>query len=293
MSGLPLNERHQTCWQESKIHSCSHAICFFSISFEKRQQPQPLVLGKGWECACPGVPSLCPHQLNYCWPSPNLISQPTCMVVLHLHGGQRWPLLLVQPSPAMGIALMDMGLAYRDCHSHFLSECTCPQPLRGAEASYLGSFLPRRDMGEGAQEDWSETVLGQVTFGVHLVPSISSHPSLLGFVLGRQAACTASLKCLHWGRVCIALWGQAPAPALPSTSVFLSVLTAAPPGGKWLGYLLPPHRALKSLIRFQKWARAKNHSELVRNVVGQQEEGAGWVKAREERGVVQRELQRK
>lgn len=129
-------------------------------------------------------------------------------------------------------------------------------------------------MGEGIQEDWRETPPGQVTFGGHLVSNISNHPSLLGFALGRQAACTASLKHLASGRVCIALWGQDPGPALPSPSVFLSVLTAALPAGKWLGYLLPPHRALKSLIGFQKRAKAKNHSELVRNIVGQQEKGA-------------------
>ena len=70
--------------------------------------------------------------------------------------------------------------------------------------------------------------------------------------LGRWAACTASLKHLGSGRVCIALWGEDPGPDLSITTVFLSVLTAALPAGKCLGYLLPRHGALKSLIRFQK-----------------------------------------
>lgn len=34
MSGFTLNEGHQIFWQESKIHGCSHAICFLSISFQ-------------------------------------------------------------------------------------------------------------------------------------------------------------------------------------------------------------------------------------------------------------------
>lgn len=93
-------------------------------------------------------------------------------------------------------------------------------------------------------------------------------------MLGSQAACPAGLKRLGSERVSIAFRGRDLGPVLLSTSVFLPVLTAALTAEKGLGYLLPLPQALKSLIRFQKWAKMENHSEMVRNIVGQEEKGA-------------------
>lgn len=185
MSGLTLNERHQICWQESKIHGCSHAVCFLSISFEKRQQPQPPAQGGGWECSCPGVPSPCPHQLDYCWPSWNLISQPAS---LYSSAAPTWEAEVASSPPCWasssnGHLTAGCGFESQGLSPGFLGKCTCPQPLKGAEPLSLGSFLTRRDVGEGAQEDWSETPPGQVMFRSHLVPSISIHTPPLGLRL--------------------------------------------------------------------------------------------------------------
>lgn len=123
MSGLTPNERHQICWQESKIHGCSHAVCFLSISFEKRQQwcvsssPSCWRWEEGGSAPALVSPLHAPtNSTTADLPKTSFLSLPLCMVVLHLHGGQRWPLLVVQLSPAMSTSLMDVGLSLRDCH---------------------------------------------------------------------------------------------------------------------------------------------------------------------------------
>lgn len=282
MSSLTLlipNERHQICSQESKIHGCSHAICFLSMSFEKGSSdvlaasPQPLERGGGWESTCPGVLFSCAHQLDHCWFSWNLIYHPAQPRNAHLTDGY--------------------GLDCQGLPPCFLSKCTCPQPLKGAGTSSLGFFLTGMDVGEGVQEDWCETPSEEG--GAWEPPHAKHfHTSLFNWhALGQQAACTACLNHMGSGGVCIALWDEDAGPALPRTTVFLPLLTVALSAGlpTWLPTAFP--WSPKISLEFRHWARVKNYWELVRNTVGQQEESARWVKAAEEQGVVQGELQRK
>lgn len=246
MSGLTLNKRHQICWQESKIHNCSRAVCFLSISFEKRQQwcvgssPSCWHWGKRGSGPALVSPLSVPTNRTTADLPKNRISQPSS-----LYGSaaptweQSWPLLTGCPAQSSNGHLTGRHWFYpQRLSTRFLGKSTCLQPLKGAGPCYLGSFLSRRDIGKGAQKNWSETPLWQVTFGGHLVPSISNLPSLLDFALSSQAACPASLKRLGSGRVSIGFRGQDLGLVLLSTSVFLPVLTAAHTAEKGLDYLL-------------------------------------------------------
>lgn len=68
-------------------------------------------------------------------------------------------------------------------------------------------------------------------------------------------------------------------------------MTAALPAGKWLGYLLPPHGALKPLIRFQKLGQGEEPLKAVQKHCGAA--GERYQVSEERGGVVQWELQRK
>lgn len=162
-------------------------------------------------------------QLLLTFPKISFLSPPLCTVGLHLHGGAEVASSSACPAQSTdGCGFDPQGLPPR-----FLGKCTRPQPLKGAGPPSLGSFITRRDLGEGAQEDCSATSGADDVWE----PPHAKHfhtPLSAWLVLGRQAACAASLKCLGSGRVCIALWGEDPGHDLPSTAVFLLQCDCSP-----------------------------------------------------------------
>ena len=257
-----------------------------------QQQPQPLVLGGRWDCACPGFPSPCPHQLDYCWPSWNLISQPAS---LYGSAAPTWR-AEVASSPAYPDQQWAphcwMGVWPSGTATTFPGQMHSSPATERSRTTFSGLLFTQKGHGRrspGALK-WDTSVAGDV-WGPPCAKLLQ--PPYSAWLCAWQTGCLHCQFEVPWFRKGLHCpLGSGPW-SCPVQHIHVSVcVDSALPAWKWLGHLLRPYGAPKSLIKFQKWARAKNRLELARNIVEQQEKSARWDKVGVVSGLVHRELQR-